>query len=111
MIGYSDLKELASAIGIPATALLVALSAFEFGILPSINSDTNSKVVGLHTKTDSAKLRMDDHDREVGHLIRQHTEQMQILNRALKEICLNTAKNEIRSYKCVELDGALSEKQ
>lgn len=111
MLGYSDLKELASAIGIPATVVILAISSFELGIIPSLTSDIRTTVRSLHEKADLAGTEREQHNKEVGHLIRQHAEQMEILNRALKEICLNTAKNEIRSYKCAELDGTLRANQ
>lgn len=111
MLGYSDIKELISAIGVPSSVVVLTISAFHYGIVPSLTSEMKIDVSDIKEKALLSEKRMDRHEQDVGHMIRQHAEQMKILNRALKEICLNTAKNEARSYKCVELDGTLSEKQ
>lgn len=104
MLGFDDFSKMAQAIGIPSTVVMLALGAFHLGYIPSMTSST-------HEKVDKLQFRMDQHESETNQIIRQHAEQMRILNRALKEICFNTSKDEYRTRKCAELDGSLSEKQ
>lgn len=111
MIGYGDVKEFVNALGVPAAVTVLVVSAFHHGVVPSLTTDTYKTVEALQIQHEREEARVTRHEQDVAHLIRQHAEQMQILNRSLKEICLNTAKNEARSYKCVELDGTLSAKQ
>jgi len=103
----NDLKEISTVIGIPATVVISTIFVLYWGFMPFDHLQADLTLV----KADMASILNKEtrRDQRVEKLIEQHAEQMHNLNAALKEICINTAKNENRVYECLKIDGRVSQ--
>lgn len=108
----SDIKEMVSTIGFPTTAVLMVISAFNWGFVPS-------KLTEIRDDTLTAKVKAEHQQQLMERMIAQsaaqqeqnqmqHIEQMRVLTAALKQICINTSKTERRVDDCLKIDSHLA---
>lgn len=104
MLSPGDVKDMAKQVGIPATTVIVMMFLLQFGVIPN----DLSKAYEIVRQNNS---KIDEQASVVNLIVRQHGEQMITLTKALKEICLNTAKNEERYRECAKLSSDTHERQ
>lgn len=103
MLSFTDLKEGAAYIGLPATVVIGVVVALHMGTIPSATSKTYEGITLLSKDVTSQQT-------VVELIIRQHGEQMELLMQGMREICFNTAKTQDRERACGNLQHNLSGK-
>jgi hypothetical protein len=96
MIGYAEIKDFFKLVGPSAGLVILVVAAFAFGLIPSQASLTREEV------TQNSKM--------INLVMDQHAEQMSALIVSLREICLNTAKTDIRERACADMHFDLSQR-
>lgn len=100
LISVNDVKDVVGIIGLPASAIIGVICLFNWGIIPSNVSEAHDDIL-------TTKVKVEHNEQLMLRVLEQHSEQLANLNRALKQICVNTAKNDNRVYDCLKIDDQL----
>ena len=108
MLSFSSIQDAVIHIGAPSTAVITVVMGLHLGwFTPFFDTDLSRTARGVMDNTRQLDLQSE----EIRKAIEQHVLQMQASERqldallsAMREVCFNTAKSEVRQRACAELN-------